>query len=188
LARDVVPFFKEARVPARWIIVVTIIASVLAAQGTDAIVRRRVDRRVLAAVGVLAFVIATAVAIGGFDLPAGKAIAAWAVIAGLVVVGIGIVALAPRPWALVGVGILVATVTVELGLMARHGPPRLLAAPASVTSTSSRPIRYLEHHPGRTIAMTEERFDDTAYMIRGLRPNANSLFDIRSIDGYDGGP
>jgi hypothetical protein len=25
-------------------------------------------------------------------------------------------------------------------------------------------------------------------MVRGLRPNANSLFDIRSIDGYDGGP
>ena len=72
--------------------------------------------------------------------------------------------------------------------MARHGPLRLVAAPASVTSTAGPAVRYLERHPGRTISMTGERFDDTAYMIEGLRPNTNSLFDIRSIDGYDGGP
>lgn len=188
LARDIVPLFKEARVPARWIIVATIIASVLAAQGTDAIVNRRVDRRVLTAAGVVALVAAGAVAIGGFDLPAGKALAAWFVTAGLVVVAIGVITRAPRSWVPVGVGILVATVTIELGLMARHGPLRLVAAPASVTSTSGPAVRYLERHPGRTISMTGERFDDTAYMIEGLRPNTNSLFDIRSIDGYDGGP
>ncbi len=95
---------------------------------------------------------------------------------------------APRPWALVGVGILVASVSVELGLMARHGPLRMAAAPASTTSISSEAVRYLQRHPGRTISMTQERFDDASYMIGGLRPNTNSFFDIRSIDGYDGGP
>ena len=188
LARDVVPLFKEARVPARWIIVVTIIAAVLAAQGTDAIVRRRLDRRALTAVGVVALVIVGLVAIGGFDLPAGKVIATWAVVAGLVVVAVVVVVLAPRRWAMVGVGILLAAITIELGLMARHGPLRQVAAPASVTSTSSDPIRYLEHHAGRTISLTGERFDDTTYMLTGLRPNTNSLDDIRSLDGYDGGP
>src|SRR5205814_10162247 len=101
------------------------------------------------------------VAIGTFDLPAGKTIATWIITAGLVVGAIALIARAPHPWVLVGVGILVATVTVELGLMARHAPLRALSVPASISSASGPAVDYLRAHPGRTISMTQERFDNT---------------------------
>ncbi len=188
LARDVVPLFKEARVPARWIILVTMLTAVLAAQGTDAIVARRIDRRALMAAAGVALVIAAVVVIGPFDLPARKTIGAWVVAIALVLLATILVSVAPRRWALVGVGILIATVTVELGLMARHGPLRQASVPAGISSTSDAAVRFLRAHPERVIAMTQDRFDDTRYMIDGLRPNVNAIFDIRSIDGYDGGP
>ena len=54
LAREVVPLFNQARVPARWVIVVTIIVSILVMQGVDALVTRRADERVLAISGAIA--------------------------------------------------------------------------------------------------------------------------------------
>jgi hypothetical protein len=187
LARDVVPLFKEARVPGRWIILVTILAAVLAAQGTDAIVTRP-DRQLLIAAGAVAVGLAAVVALGQFGLPAGKTIGAWLVAAALVGFAALLIRVGSRPWVIAGIAILVATVTVELGLMVRHGPLRAASAPASIQSTSDAAVRYLQKHPGRVIPMTQDRFTDAVYLIDGLRPNVNASFDIRSIDGYDGGP
>jgi len=188
LARDVVPLFKEARVPARWIVVVTILVAVLAAQGTDAIVARRVDRRALVAAGAVLLGALLVVLIGPFELPAGKAVATWCIAIAVVVLAVALIGSAPRSWALVGVGLLVAIITIELGLMARHGPLRAASVPAAITSTSDATVRFLQAHPERVISMTQDRFDDARYMITGLRPNVNASFDIRAIDGYDGGP
>jgi len=47
---------------------------------------------------------------------------------------------------------------------------------------------HLENMPGRAIALTNDTFGDFQYLIEGLRPNIHTLYEIESIDGYDGGP
>ena len=188
LARDVVPLFKQARTPARWIILVTILAAILAAQGADAAIRRRLDRPTLVVGGIVLIVIVAALALGPFDTPVAKTTGSWVAAAVIAIAACGLIALGSRSWVIAGVALLVLVVVVELGAMARHAPLRLASTPASISSTSGAAVEYLREHPGRIISMTQDRFDDPTYMIEGLRPNVNSLFDIRSLDGYDGGP
>ena len=58
-----------------------------------------------------------------------------------------------------------------------------------MAGTTGPAVDYLQAHPaGRVIAMAQERYNDVQYMLEGLRPNVNADRDIRSIDGYDGGP
>ncbi len=188
LARDVVPLFEEARVPARWIILLTIIGAIFAAQGTDAAVRGRVDRRALVASALVVVVAAAVIVIGPFETPVAKTGIAWVV---AVVIAIGACALlstGKTTWAVVGVVLLAAVVVVELGAMARHAPLRRVSVPAAISSTTGPAVDHLLTHPGRVMSLTQDRFDDAVYMIEGLRPNVNATLGIRSIDGYDGGP
>ncbi len=75
----------------------------------------------------------------------------------------------------------------ELGVANRHSVNLGLAAGVSFTNYTSAPTEWLKGEPGWTLALTGDRIGDTQYLLPGLRPNANTLFDIRSIDGYDGG-
>ena len=188
LARDVVPLFKQARTPARWIVLVTIIAAILAAQGVDAAIRRRLDRRAFVVLGVVVIVIVAALAVGPFETPVAKTNGAWIVAAVIAIAACASIALGSRWWVVAGVALLVIVIVLELGAMARHGPLRDASTPASISSTSGAAADYLRARGGRIISMTQDRPSDPIYMIEGLRPNVNSLFDIRSIDGYDGGP
>ena len=188
LARDVVPLFKQARTPARWIILVTIIAAILAAQGADAAIRRRLDRRAFAGFGVVAVAVVIVLVLGPFDTPVAKTSTAWVVAALLAAGACALMALGTRAWALVGVALVVGVIVVELGAMARHTPSRLASTAAPLNSTSGPIVDHVQTHGGRVISMAQERYDEPTYMIEGMRPNVNAVFDIRSIDGYDGGP
>ena len=48
-------------------------------------------------------------------------------------------------------------------------------------------MRFLDGQPGRSVALTFDELGDPPYLVASLRPNANALFDIPSVDGYDGG-
>jgi hypothetical protein len=133
-------------------------------------------------------VTAATIAIGPFDNPAAKTTTAWVV---AVILGLGacaVIAFGHGRWVIVGVVVVVATIVVELGAMARHAPMRRVSVPAAITSTTGAPVDFLRTHSGRVMSLTQDRFGDAEYMIEGLRPNVNATFDIRSIDGYDGGP
>jgi len=188
LAREVVPLFNQARVPARWVIVVTIIVSILVMQGVDALVTRRADERVLAISGAIALVVALGIAVGPFPLPTTRAVLTWALAAGAVLL-VGVLLLGPaRKWPVVGALVVVGVIAVELGMMAVYSPLRGSQIDASFTTAKGAVVRFLERHPERMISLDRDRFDDPLYLREGLRPNVNVLFGIRSLDGYDGGP
>lgn len=187
-ARDVVPLFDQARVPARWIILLTFIGAIFAAQGTDAAVRRRLDRRTVVTAGVVLVVSAVVISLGPFETPVARTSAAWVAAVAASIGACCLVAMGRGRWPVVGVVVLAAVVVVELGAMARHAPLRLVSVPAGISSTTGPVVDHLLDHPGRVMSLTQERFDDATYMIEGLRPNVNATLGIRSIDGYDGGP
>jgi hypothetical protein len=54
------------------------------------------------------------------------------------------------------------------------------------TSLVGAAPKYLAQQPGLSLAIVDERFEPR-YLVGGMRPNANVLADVRSIDGYDGG-
>jgi len=78
-------------------------------------------------------------------------------------------------------------VLVELGLDSRHSVASRGTSTSSVESYSGAVVRFLDGQPGRSVALTFDEFDDTAYLVASLRPNTNAFFDVPSLDGYDGG-
>ena len=188
-ARDTVPFFDQARVPGRWMVVVTFVLAVLAAMGTDAVVTRRVDRRAMYAVGVVIAAVALMLGFGILVRPSGRHVLMWAALVGLATAAIALAARARRPWSVVGVIVLVLLVAVELGTMVTNGPARRVSVPATFAGTTGPSVVYLHgRSAGRVMAMTQERLEDVQYLLEGLRPNVNATRGLRSVDGYDGGP
>jgi len=188
-ARDTVPFFDQARVPGRWMIVVTFVLAVLAAMGTDAVVARRIDRRSMYAVGAVVAAVALLLAFGVLVGPSIRHALMWVALAGLASAAIALATRARGPWSVVGVVVLVLLVAIELGAMVTHGPVRRATVPATLAGTTGPSVVYLDgRSAGRVMAMTQERLGDVTYLLEGLRPNVNATRGLRSVDGYDGGP
>jgi hypothetical protein len=189
VARDVVPLFDQARVPARWTVLVTFIAAVLAAMGTDAVMARRFDRRTVVAVIAVIAVVLLLVAADVLARPRSGAVLSWVVLTLVALGALAFLARATGRGRVLGVVIVVVLVVVELGTMASKSPARSNTVPATYAGITGPAVDYLHSHgEGRVIAMTQERTDDVAYLLEGLRPNVNADRDLRSVDGYDGGP
>ncbi len=186
-AYDHVPLFAQARVPARWLTVTVLAGVVLAALGTDAIVGRRVDRKSLAVVGGTVVVIAVLVMTNVVSTPGRRAVLAWLLFgAAALVAGL----LPPvRRRAAAGVLLVLPAVVVmtELGIASYNGIAARSSSAADVKHYGGDIVKFLDGQPGRSLAMTFDDLGNTAYLVASLRPNANALFDIPSIDGYDGG-
>ncbi len=201
-AHGLVPGFDLARVPARWVLPASICAALLAAFALDAAsaaLRPRVRTWALASAGSMAAALAALGLRHRAHLPSGAAIVGWVVV-GALCVAAWAASTAPAAvrrklgtaaGALVVVaGVLVpaALVTGELGLHSRHSFARHLTLDEAPEDVDDPILTFLDAHPeGRTIAATFDEFGDPNYLAAGLRPNANALFDIRSVDGYDGG-
>jgi Bacterial membrane protein YfhO len=187
VAYDHVPLFAQARVPARWLTVTVIATVVLAAMGTDAVVSRRLDRKTLAVVGAAVVVITLLVVTQVMSTPGRRAVGLWIVAAGAVLV----VGLVPTPrrriFAIVLVVVPALVVMAELGLASYNGIATRSSTAASEEQYGGEVVRFLDGQPGRSVALTFDDLGDPAYLVASLRPNANALFDIPSIDGYDGG-
>lgn len=187
LAFELVPGLDSARVPGRWRDLTVLGVALLAAFAIDHLARRRVDPRaslVLVGSGILGAALIGALP---FDLPASRTVLWWCVtaagIAGVAVLA-GRLGDRARPGALpVAAALLLAAEVLYLG------PPGAWAQgqPATVDDVVNPVTEFLAQQPERSFAFTTEQLGDPAYVLSGLRPNANTFLGIRSIDGYDGG-
>jgi hypothetical protein len=75
----------------------------------------------------------------------------------------------------------------ELGAMSLNSIPQQMRTDVAFTSHRTATTDFLAAvDAGLTVALTDDgRTED--YQVPGLRPNANVLHEIASIDGYDGG-
>lgn len=185
IAFDLVPGFDLARASARWLVIVALVAALFAGAGVDAVWSgaRRIH---LVGAGSAAALVVALIA-GGWLLTADRRSATiWAVTAVATLVLLAANSLAPRTIRVAAVAIL-ALAALELGAMSVHSIPQQLRTDASFTSLGTPTTDFLaEADGGFTVALTDDgRTAD--YQVPGLRPNANALHGIPSIDGYDGG-
>jgi hypothetical protein len=75
---------------------------------------------------------------------------------------------------------------IELAAMSLHSFPQRLVHDTPFTAYRQPTTEWLDGRDGFVIALTDD-LREADYGVPGLRPNANVLNGIRSIDGYDGG-
>ena len=180
-ARAFLPGFDQPRVSARWNWVLVMVLILLAGFGIDRLRSRRAPAEGIAVVAVsVGLALATLVGVqrGGTSNEL-----LWCAIAGLVAA----IALVAHFTARVAAASVLAVLAVfELGVPINwltnwHDP---------VTTSTSELVgpgeEWLAQRPGLTLAMTNDEYDPS-YLVQGMRPNANSIVGVRSIDGYDGG-
>ncbi|MCE9623063.1 MAG: YfhO family protein [Actinomycetia bacterium] len=180
-ARAFLPGFDQPRVSARWNWVLVMVLIILAGVGIDRLRRGRAPTEGFAIVGVaIGFALVTTLGVQGGGLEDSLL---WSAIAGLVVL---VALVAHQRSRLVAASLLAVLAVFELAVPINwyiewRGPV--------VTSTDELlgpGEQWLAEQPGLTLAITGDGFDPY-YLVQGMRPNANSIADVRSIDGYDGG-
>ena len=185
LAFDFLPGFDLARASSRWLVIVALVAALFAGAGVEAVWRgAQRNQFVGAVVGVAA--IAALLGFGLLETADRRSASIWAITAA---VALALIAAntsgrrALRPTAMV----LLAFTAVELGLMSMHSIPHRLRSDTSFTSLRTPTTDFLAGaNGGFTIALTDDG-RPAEYQVPGLRPNANAIHGIPSIDGYDGG-
>ena len=185
VAFDVVPGFDLARASARWLVIVALVAALFAGAGAD-VVWRGAKRAHLATVGSATAVVALLLVLDVVLAADARSALIWTATA---VVALGLIAantIAPKLIRASAVGVLVLA-ALELGVMSIHSVPQQLTSTVAFTNHRTETTDFLaEADAGLTIALTDDgRGAD--YQVPGLRPNANVLHGIPSIDGYDGG-
>jgi hypothetical protein len=183
VAYDWLPGFDLARGSARWLDITALGAAIGAGWAVDAAVRRA-DLRQPAAVAFGLLGVATLLASTGVVLrPDALTVLAWIVVAFVVLGALVLARTRTQP----AVAVVAAVVAVEL--------LGTLSVSAIDQSRSGVPFDALAVGPGAalageaglSVALTDDAFGDTGYLVAGFRPNTNVLADARSIDGYDGG-
>lgn len=180
-ARAFLPGFDQPRVSARWNWVLVMGLIVLAGVGIDRLRKGRAPTEGLAIVGVAAAIAIAVVA--GFRGGGLRNNLLWCTIAGTVVVGALVVQRATR---LAAAGILAALAVVELAVPINWFIEWRDDVITSTDELEGPAEQWLAEQPGLTLAITNEGFDPY-YIVQSMRPNANTIVGVRSIDGYDGG-
>ena len=185
VAFEVVPGFDLARASARWLVIVALVAALFAGAGIDA-VWSGAKRMHVASAASAAVVVAALLVLRILHTADARSAVIWAVTA---VVALGLIAanaFAPRALRTAAVGVLVFA-ALELGMMSLHSIPQQQTAEVAFTSHRTATTDFLAGvDAGLTVALTDDG-RPADYQVPGLRPNANVLHEIASIDGYDGG-
>ena len=177
-----VPGFDFARVSARWLIILVFILCVLAAAGLDHI-RSSLDRFSLIALGI-AIALGSAYVIALTTLPDGLTTMSWVIIAAAIMV---LTSLSLRSSWSPKINVVIAAIALaEVLTGSLSSIPQQSRSNISFASANSEMSKWLANQDGYTIALTPD-FGPLPDVVLGLRPNANVLLGIRSIDGYDGG-
>jgi hypothetical protein len=185
VAFEIVPGFDLARASSRWLVIVVIVVALFAGAGLDAIWRGATPKQVIIAGGA-AIGVVVLLALGVLDTADRRSAAIWAVTAAIALALLVTNALGTRAVRATAVAVLVLAAA-ELGLMSLHSIPQQVRADASFTSLGMPTTDFLAGvDAGLTIALTDDG-RTAAYAVPGLRPNANALAGVASIDGYDGG-
>jgi hypothetical protein len=185
VAFDVVPGFDLARASSRWLVIAVPVAALFAGAGVDAIWRGA--RRVHLATALVAATSVTALLVVGLLVTADRRSAAiWAFTAVAALALIAANTFIPRATRAAAIA-LVAVASAELATMSLHSLPQQLQADVAFTSHRMPTTDFLAAtDAGLTVALTDDG-RSVEYQVPGLRPNANALNGIASIDGYDGG-
>jgi hypothetical protein len=186
-AFEFLPGFNQARVSSRWLIVASIIIAVFVGFGLDA-VRAKISHRHFTTLIGITLLITTVVIVGPVASGNFKIGVTWVLTATLVIALIALCTFENRMRvsphrvnrALVGLLIL------EMILLNRSSVIKTVATTTAVEDMSRPTTAWLSAHSDSTISITAE--DGTNLdLVSALRPNAQSIFGIPSIDGYDGG-
>jgi hypothetical protein len=182
---EIVPGFGSARVAGRWLLVPLILGALLAADGVGVVIASaRNSRRVAfmvatAAIGLVAFWV------GPFEVPRSSLVMWWiaaiASMAGLFISSPGrMKAAIAWSWVMIFVGI---GSLIPLG----NSPATFQRSAIAFDEVPKPLVNKIGLEGGRVFAQTFDRFDNAPYLLEQLRPNANALENVESIDGYDGG-
>lgn len=185
IAFDLVPGFDLARASSRWLVIAVLVAALFAGAGVDAVWRgaRRVH---LAAATIAAATVTGLLAFGLLATADRRSATIWAVTAIVALTLVAANTFAPRATRAAAVA-LVAFAGVELAAMSLGSLPQQLRTDVAFTSHRLATTDFLaDADGGLTLALTDDG-RSVAYQVPGLRPNANALNGIASIDGYDGG-
>ena len=188
IAHGALPGFDLARASGRWMPMVVLIAALFAGIGVDAVVRRARRADALVAAGA-SLVVALCVMLGLFDTFADRTTLIWTLTATMVIGSLVIAGRATQAQTRELAGLALAGLLVlELGLMSRQSFPQQLRTDTPFTAYSSPATDWLVDRDGYVLSLTDDGPGIGAeYHVPGLRPNANALSEVPSIDGYDGG-
>ena len=181
------PAFNQARVSSRWLIIAAIIIAVFVGFGLDAI-RAKTSRRSLAILNGVTALATTAIIVGPITSGNFKAGLTWVLTATLVIALIALsttshrISVSPHHVNRAIVGLLI----LELLLLNRSTIVNNVATGRAIENMGTSTTNWLSAHPDSTIAITLDT-GTNEYLVPALRPNAQALFSIPSIDGYDGG-
>ncbi|MFZ9231271.1 MAG: hypothetical protein ACO3AT_06915 [Ilumatobacteraceae bacterium] len=185
LAFDFLPGFDQARVSTRWLVIVSLIAAVFVGHAVD-VLRRHADttlaKVVIATVtsGIVVLVLAP------LDSGDGRTKLTWFATALMIVAAVVMAGRGNETTRRRSVTLVVAVLVIELIMLDRSSIIHDVASSVPVESTGMSTTEFLTSTEGYTLALTEDS-GDFPYLLPALRPNANALFDVTSIDGYDGG-
>jgi len=182
IAYRILPGFDLGRVSVRWLAIVGILLALFVGVGIDAaknLQSRQVRRAMLVVIAV------GLAAIGFGPITAGSRLA-------------GVI------WLITALGVLMATIVVnprhvrqvlgvfvviELAVLSLSAIPNRITMASAVGASPSPAIGELMSMAtdgGYVVALTPDAGPHDE-LVRGLRPNSNSWFGLRSLDGYDGG-
>jgi hypothetical protein len=131
-------------------------------------------------------VIVSLVVLGVFTTADRRSATIWAVTAAVVLGLLAANSMAPRAVRVTAVAVL-ALAALELGAMSLHSIPQQSRIDGSFTSFRTPTTDFLAGvDAGFTVALTDDG-RPAEYQVPGMRPNANVLNQVASIDGYDGG-
>jgi len=182
VAYRLLPGFDLGRVSVRWLAIVGVMLALFVGVGIDAAKRfRSPQARRLVVLGIA--IGALAIAVGPMTSGTRTAGVLWFVTAVIIVV-VPIV-VNPRH-----IGNALGTViVVELAVLSISAIPNRITMDSAVGDAPSPAIEELmlrASDGGYVVALTPDAGSHDE-LVRGLRPNSNVWFGLRSLDGYDGG-
>lgn len=182
VAYRLLPGFDLGRVSVRWLAIVGILLALFVGAGVDAAKRlrsRRAQQAGAAAIGLAVL----AIAAGPITSGTRTAGVLWLVTA-LIVMLIPVVVTSKH------IGrVLAVVVVVELAVLSLSAIPNRITMDSAVGRSPSPAIAELMSRAsggGYVVALTPDAGPHDE-LVRGLRPNSNTWFGLRSLDGYDGG-
>ena len=185
IAFDIVPGFDLARASSRWLVIAVLVAALFAGAGVEAL-WRGLERVHLTSAAVAGFAVVALLALGVIVTGDRRSAAIWAATAIAAFALISANTLAPRMMRATAIGLL-ALASLELGAMSLHSIPQQMTTDVAFTSHRTATTDFLaDVDAGFTVALTDDG-RPADYQVPGMRPNANVLQGVASIDGYDGG-
>ncbi len=187
LAYEMVPGFDLARAAARWVVIVVIVAALFAGVGAD-VIRRGAQRRHVAAAVIAITAVVGLVALDVVDTVDRRSAVIWAITAAVAMaLLVANSAVRSRPVTRGTTIAILVLAGVELTAMSIHSIPQAIATETPFTSHRTTTTEFLrQQDAGLVLALTDDG-QTVEYEVPGMRPNANVLAGVASIDGYDGG-